>query len=201
MEVECWRTLPPDIGVSSRRISVDGEVSAQRPDLVIPFCCYVDIGVMTNVNKYPTSEVRQFCDWGTVVCPLAMCGVPAQEAAEWLSIVEDKDFIRSGGLTTPELVVTMRLVEPHRAVKRLERTTYSSGACLPLMNHCLDPASVNTPHPVLLPVLSVLVSNMPNLFDCNTFRDGVSSVADSPDSGAPPPARSSAPISPGATQV
>ena len=58
MEVECWRSLPSGVGASTRRMSIDVDAFTQRPDVVIPFCCFVDIGVMTNVNKYPTSEVR-----------------------------------------------------------------------------------------------------------------------------------------------
>jgi hypothetical protein len=52
-----------------------------------------------------------------------------QENAKWLDIVEDKDFARSGGLSTPDLVVTMRLTDPHHTVKRLERAPYTSSEC------------------------------------------------------------------------
>ncbi len=55
-----------------------------------------------------------------------------QESAEWLHIVENRDFLVSGGLTTPELVVTMRMVDPNHVVKRLERASYSSSACVAL---------------------------------------------------------------------
>lgn len=52
----------------------------------------------------------------------------SQDNARWLEIVEDKDFQRSGGLSTQELVVTMRLTDPHHTVKRLERAPYTSSA-------------------------------------------------------------------------
>jgi hypothetical protein len=66
MEVECWRSLNTEGGVSTRRMSLDVDALSQRPDVVIPFCCYVDIGVNTSVQKYPTQVAVLF--WDGVPC-------------------------------------------------------------------------------------------------------------------------------------
>ncbi len=80
MEVECWRTTASSAmaSVSSsgsksfgRRGSMDGDNNViPAPDVVIPFACFVEVGVRTNVSTRSSEDEvrtrRRGCGGGAV---------------------------------------------------------------------------------------------------------------------------------------
>jgi hypothetical protein len=76
-----------------------------------------------------------------------------QVAQPWVTTVDDKDFVRAGGLWTPEVVVTMRMVRvlPWATLRRFAVPTHCSavtGGCkvapAPLSSVPMSPADVAT---------------------------------------------------------
>lgn len=106
MEVECWKAKKTT--TTSRRFrrgsSLESSAVTRPPDLVIPFCSYVEVGLLSNVNCFtPDADV-----------------LPT-----WPDLVASKPFARSGGLTTPDVAVNMRPAEVGQEPKHLRRSQYT----------------------------------------------------------------------------